>query len=57
MNSSSNTTFFTVNRTNVKKIDPKRATVVISVEEFEDLMSYKRICKDLFKEFGDDLLE
>lgn len=54
MNTSSNTTF-TVNRT--KKIDPKRDSICISIEEFEDLMSYKRICKDLFKEFGDDLLE
>lgn len=57
MNSSSNTTFFTVNKTNVEKVDPKRDSICISIEEFEDLMSYKRICKDLFKEFGDDLLE
>lgn len=57
MNSSSNTTFFTINENRVKPVDPKTASVTISLEEFEDLMSYKRICKDLFKEFGDDLLE
>ena len=55
MNSSSNTTFF-VNSSNPIKTKGE-GTVVISIEEFEDLMSYKRICKDLFKEFGDDLLE
>lgn len=56
MNSSSNTTFFTINENRVKPVDPKTASVTISLEEFEDLMSYKRICQDLFKEFGDDLL-
>ena len=40
---SSNTTFFTINENRVKPVDPKTASVTISLEEFEDLMSY---CQD-----------
>lgn len=54
MNSSSNTTFF--NNSTVKAVDPKRDSVRISIEEFEDLMEYKRLCKSIFEMFG-ELLE
>ena len=56
MNSTNTTTtFFTAN--NTAPVDPKRDTVVISVEEFEDLMEYKRICQDLFGKCGGVLNE
>ncbi len=54
MNSSNNTTFFMNSTT--KKVDPKRATVCISVEEFEELIQYRKICQDLFAEFKEELL-
>lgn len=53
MNSTNTTTFF-VNSTT--KADPKRDTVVISVEEFEQLCKYRDICKDLFSQYGGELL-
>ena len=57
MNSSNTTTtFFTPNSTVDKAVDPKRDSVRISIEEFEDLMEYKRLCKSIFEMFG-ELLE
>lgn len=55
MNSTNTTTTFFMNST-AKQVDPKRATVVISVEEFEELIQYRKICQDLMAEFKEELL-
>lgn len=55
---STTTTFFTTNTTSTvdKAVDPKRDSVRISLEEFEELMEYKRLCKSIFEMFR-ELLE
>lgn len=54
INSTTSTTSFYMNSTGTT--DHKRDTVTISVEEFEDLIEYKKICQSLFKEFKEELL-
>lgn len=59
MNTTSSNTTFTPNSTAPtadKTVDPKRATVRISVEEFEELIQYRKICQDLMAEFKEELL-
>lgn len=59
MNSSNTTTTFFNNSTStstIKGVDPKRDSICISIEEFEDLIKYRKICKSIFEEFG-ELLE
>ena len=56
MNTTSNTTTtFFINSTQ-KPVDPKRDSICISIEEFEELIQYRKICKSLFEKFG-ELLE
>ena len=53
---SSNTTFFKPNPTAPtvdKAVDPKRASVRISIEEFEDLISSKQELAELKVELAD----
>lgn len=52
MNSTNTTTFFNNFTTNSTAILVDKSTVRISIEEFEELISYKKICQDLFKEYG-----
>lgn len=45
---------FTVNSTN-RNVD-SRDTITISIEDYEELIQYKQICRDLFAEFKEELL-
>ena len=53
MNSTNTTTTFFVNQTTPNVKTRNDGSVCISIEEFEDLMEYKRVCKSIFEMFGE----